>query len=154
MTKAAGIDIEEDLYDHFQKNMVPVIINHQASKVRGPSVCIPHLKSLDVVGMEIVQCCEGLDIYQVYMHALLTIHEISLLIFIQVWKFLRSDVLHNKLKVLAIRPEEIPSLTTASIQYISSMTGDTNVGVRSDRKLFLDSCEPCDKVLTKQQSKQ
>lgn len=64
----------------------------------------------------------------------------------QIWKFLRTDLQYNKLKVLAIRPEEVPSFRPSTVHYLNTVTGDKSIGVRSERKIFLDSCEPCVKV--------
>lgn len=69
VTKAAGMDIEEELFKHFQQKMAPIIVNLQAGDASnsaiGPSASLPSVKSLDELGSEIVKCCEGLNIYQV-----------------------------------------------------------------------------------------
>ena len=66
----------------------------------------------------------------------------------QIWKFLRTDTFHNKQQVLAIRPEEVPSLRPATIHYITKAVKDANIGV-SDRKDFLESIPEAGKVITK-----
>ena len=55
---------------------------------------------------------------------------------IQVLTFLRTDVPHNKLKVMAIRPEAVPGLKPS---YMSKILLESNVGVKSARKDFLDN---------------
>ncbi len=84
VTRAAGMDIEEELLQHFQQKMAPNILNLQAGDARNsaigpsaslpsaslpsasiPSASLPAVKSLDELGSEIVKCCASLKIYQV-----------------------------------------------------------------------------------------
>lgn len=70
MAKAATMDIDEELFKHFQQKMAPIIVDLQAggacnSSASGPSTSLPNVKSLDELGLEIVQCCKSLSIYQV-----------------------------------------------------------------------------------------
>ena len=58
---------------------------------------------------------------------------------IQILTFLRTDVPHNKLKVMAIRPETVPGLKPSTLGYMSKILSESNVGVKSARKDFLDN---------------
>ena len=46
---------------------------------------------------------------------------------IQVLTFLRTDVPHNKLKVMAIRPEAVPGLKPSTLGYMSKILSESNV---------------------------
>ena len=47
-------------------------------------------------------------------------------------------MLYEKQQCIAIRPEKVPGLKPATIHYISTLTSDPNMGVKSDRKDFLE----------------
>lgn len=69
--------------------------------------------------------------------------------FLQIWTFLRTDTTHNKQQVLAIRPEGVPSLRPASVHYIQKAVRDANIGVKSDRKDFLEGIPEPGEVISK-----
>ena len=51
---------------------------------------------------------------------------------------MRCDVGYEKQKCIAIRPEKVPGLGPASVHYISELTENANMGVKSERKDFLE----------------
>ena len=55
----------------------------------------------------------------------------------QIWTFLRTDVDHNKMKVMAIRPEAM-SLRPSSRIYMQKVLSNEDIGLKSARKDFLD----------------
>ena len=58
-------------------------------------------------------------------------------LFIQIWTFLRTDVDHNKMRVMAIRPE-LMSLRPSSRAYMQKVLSSPDIGLKSARKDFLD----------------
>ena len=67
----------------------------------------------------------------------------------QIWTFLRTDATHNKQQVLSVRLEEVPSLRPATTKFIYTVLEDANIGVKSDRKYFLETIPEHGKIITK-----
>jgi hypothetical protein len=72
--KAAGIDLADEIFDHFKKQIAPTIINlhnvseKTTSKLDGVSHAVddpPPSVSIADVGAALVKCCEGLHINKV-----------------------------------------------------------------------------------------
>lgn len=63
------MNLEEDVYKHFQENMVPKILSLQATHSR--SVTDVQVLSIDKVGEEIVDACQDLHIFEVSVYMLL-----------------------------------------------------------------------------------
>lgn len=69
MEKIASMNLEEDVYKHFQENMVPKILSLQAT--HSGSVTDVQVLSIDKVGEEIVDACQSLHIFEVSIYMLL-----------------------------------------------------------------------------------
>ena len=52
---------------------------------------------------------------------------------------MRTDVLYEKQECLAVRPEKVPALRPATVHYISTNVCDNNMGVKSERRDFLEN---------------
>lgn len=63
------MNLEEDVYKHFQENMVPKILSLQATHYG--SVTDVQVLSIDKVGEEIVDACQDLHIFEVSVYMLL-----------------------------------------------------------------------------------
>lgn len=77
---------------------------------------------------------------------------LNLMLLIQIWKFVRTDIFYNKQPVMAIRIEAMPQpLTPSTVKFLSSGITNRNMGVKSKRKIFLDDIDYSknfDKVMT------
>ena len=57
---------------------------------------------------------------------------------LQIWTFLRTDAEHNRVKVMAVRPELVPQLRPSTREYMHRVLNNIDIGIRSARKDFLD----------------
>lgn len=136
-----------DVFKHFQLKMVPNILLLQAQEnpyhgISGNQDHSPEntVQTLDELGEELVQRCEGLDVYQVSMKILSITRRIMYATITQVWTFLRTDVYYKKQSVLSLRPELVPNIRPSTVQYVYSLLSDSNIAIR-DKKEFLSESD-------------
>lgn len=104
--------------------------------------------TLDAFAEELLKCCQNLSVHQVCLVAVQTLLTTITMYLLQIWSFLRTDVLYEKQNAMAIRLEKVPCLSSASIHFVTKLTKDINYGLYG-RKDFLESLPDKDQVIDK-----
>lgn len=136
--------LKEEIMSHFNNSMAQTILRLQKT------TCISDnsssaadsqstVSSMDDLGKELVLCCLSLHVYDVsqLMHECIYLYIIPRVHF-QVWQFMRTDLMHYRQKVLAIRPESAPGLRPSTVHYINNLCKNGDLGLKA-KKDFLVS---------------
>lgn len=128
--------LKEEILSHFNNYMAPTILRLQQNN---QPTCIPvadsAVSTMDDLGEELALCCLSLHVYDVSQ---LTSYTCKSCMHLQVWKFMRTDLMHLRQKVLTIRPENTPGLRSSTVHYIDKLCKNGDLGLKA-KKDFLVS---------------